>query len=1424
MAAEPTASGRASSKKPIAVNKNDPATRNLSKLLSKLLRHEAVNLRVPITADGYVAMVDAVNAINGRELRDIVGSTAELGETVYSAADIEGVVQSDDKQRFVMRQVTSGRQLRAAQGHSLEGVVVQQVKLTLETAPPLAVHGSYWKHWDGISKKGLSRMSRHQIHLARELPGKGQVISGMRSDAELQIWVDVHRAMRDDVIFLEAPNGVILCDGTASDGVLPSKYFTSVIDVTDGANLLDGCRWSLLEWLRGISKLSLPIAAALMERQDPLRANEEEQLRALRLIAQLGPAERRAEVLRRLIEGRVLQQLADAIVGECESLIPVGGGGGEAPISAYQLHEKFVHGQDNRPIALALCGSELFYGGLSSLVGRPQPNLSAAIRQEHCSSSDSSAEFVANNYGTKTTSRVEYWFVFDPARPGILEELGIECWPSEPRLEREEGARAPSRAKPREALAFAAFADKLREKNFALQGAGSSKLLDQELLCARLYTGPCYQKYAAVLRSAHATSPPFFKEQFEAMCKGNWYQTTIHVINSAVVKLSKLTTARKLYRGLANTTLPDELWLPDGYNVRGGVELSFQSATENRRVAFDYARGKGADKAAIVFELQQGLVNRGADLSWCSQYPHEHEVLFPPLSSIEIRGTRIESNVLVLEVQLCVNLTSQTIEQTIARMQTSHLTLVDSLLHDMRAVPTRALDPLKDLRSEAEASAPEWFNSAANFIQATESVLGARDKVLQLLGAAETWASETDAAGRLQQRLRAAAELCASEGCHREAISVLRLRSDAMTGRSASPTMLAWMHGDAPIDKVPVAECKEVLKKLGVDWQAHGTLLALVQVCAEPDELIDTLIRRVLPPAAHWPDATSGIGGDAGGAAMGGEGAAPPAADEPPCEGEQVLAYYPKAARKWVKSTFVRWAGGGGGERRAEVKLHGHKARSVEHVLLLADSHGAGGLLRQAARAGEVRVVDRLLRARVSPLYAEPDATTTLMVAAQQGQVEVCRRLLADPQTNALKDLPDMEGRSPHALAEVAGGSLRRVFEPSDSDLDFEEGGSDVTPLMRAAKVGDLTTAEALLESGADASALTARGCGALGIAAEEGNATVLTLLCQALTKQRGGDVAPLPLQQAWMLAARNGRCNAMTALLDELPHGMNCSEQELLRHRDDRGRTALMYACRVSCKEAVDTLLLRAASPEEDCAAATLVNLADTEGSTALMAACVQGNMGIIRTLLHHRADVNALKRGPSSAALKLSALSVATAYRHARAVRTLLCARADVAVDVAPRSAGEAAGEAQRLSLLGHAAQDGREAIVRILLEADVDVNAHATPKRDTPLGLAAAAGCDQIVRILIERRADCTFAREDGMTPLMRAARSGQSHVAHELLKVLETKDIDVKRAKDGQSALSLARSNGEDAVVQMLLSRGAEDEGGGARAPTDDSAAR
>ena len=119
----------------------------------------------------------------------------------------------------------------------------------------------------------------------------------------------------------------------------------------------------------------------------------------------------------------------------------------------------------------------------------------------------------------------------------------------------------------------------------------------------------------------------------------------VHAINSAIVKSAKLTVAAKIYRGVAGMALPDEFWTPNDVGVRGGVERAFLSTTTERSVAMGYAATGGGATCGLVFEIQQGMVDRGADLSWLSQYPHEKEILFAPLTGIEVQQTRVVNNV-----------------------------------------------------------------------------------------------------------------------------------------------------------------------------------------------------------------------------------------------------------------------------------------------------------------------------------------------------------------------------------------------------------------------------------------------------------------------------------------------------------------------------------------------------------------------------------------------------------------------------------------------------------------------------------------------------------------------------------------------------------------------------------------------------------
>ena len=94
-----------------------------------------------------------------------------------------------------------------------------------------------------------------------------------------------------------------------------------------------------------------------------------------------------------------------------------------------------------------------------------------------------------------------------------------------------------------------------------------------------------------------------------ALASLNKYTTTMHGINSAVIKLGKLTFSSKVYRGIAGMKLPPEFWQPNAFGVRGGVEQAFMSTTTEPSVAMGYAASGGLG-FGIVIEVQQGMVNR----------------------------------------------------------------------------------------------------------------------------------------------------------------------------------------------------------------------------------------------------------------------------------------------------------------------------------------------------------------------------------------------------------------------------------------------------------------------------------------------------------------------------------------------------------------------------------------------------------------------------------------------------------------------------------------------------------------------------------------------------------------------------------------------------------------------------------------------
>ncbi|TQN67840.1 TRNA 2'-phosphotransferase 1, partial [Colletotrichum shisoi] len=206
----------------------------VSKALSKLLRHQAENAGLELDDGGYASL-------------DKVLAYGPIRSLQVTFSDIQAAVSTSDKQRFALKvneatnpslDETSTEPshwlIRANQGHSIKldsAALLTPVTLEAGNVPEIVVHGTYFAFWRAIEESGgLSRMGRNHVHFATGLPGDERgVVSGMRRDAEVLVYVDVERALgeEEEMRWWVSENGVVLTEGDA-EGRVPTKLFREV--------------------------------------------------------------------------------------------------------------------------------------------------------------------------------------------------------------------------------------------------------------------------------------------------------------------------------------------------------------------------------------------------------------------------------------------------------------------------------------------------------------------------------------------------------------------------------------------------------------------------------------------------------------------------------------------------------------------------------------------------------------------------------------------------------------------------------------------------------------------------------------------------------------------------------------------------------------------------------------------------------------------------------------------------------------------------------------------------------------------------------------------------------------------------------------------------------------------------------------------
>jgi hypothetical protein len=242
-----------------------------------------------------------------------------------------------------------------------------------------------------------------------------------------------------------------------------------------------------------------------------------------------------------------------------------------------------------------------FYKGPEELIGTPNPKIMQGMQTEHCLRGNSRRKFTTGNYNLTTMPATEWEFVVEPkegkAYPHTPKEKTL--WPKDVEWNGKSGREAED------------VEDIMKRKQVTLAG-----LLKMEVIALRLYTGPMFVLYNAVLRG--------FPEK-DVKClmdkdgKENRYETTIFAIASGITKLSKVSEIphnRRLYRGLGGMILPRQFW--EHYPE---CQVTFTIAAVNCAVADVLKKLEGtkritqrSNEAADKDEVSQDGHEAGADL------------------------------------------------------------------------------------------------------------------------------------------------------------------------------------------------------------------------------------------------------------------------------------------------------------------------------------------------------------------------------------------------------------------------------------------------------------------------------------------------------------------------------------------------------------------------------------------------------------------------------------------------------------------------------------------------------------------------------------------------------------------------------------------------------------------------------------------
>nr|XP_023475348.1 kinase D-interacting substrate of 220 kDa isoform X8 [Equus caballus] len=388
---------------------------------------------------------------------------------------------------------------------------------------------------------------------------------------------------------------------------------------------------------------------------------------------------------------------------------------------------------------------------------------------------------------------------------------------------------------------------------------------------------------------------------------------------------------------------------------------------------------------------------------------------------------------------------------------------------------------------------------------------------------------------------------------------------------------------------------------------------------------------------------------------------------------------------------------------------------------------------------------------------------TPLMIAAEQGNLEIVKELIKNGANCNLEDLDNwtaLISASKEGHVHVVEELLKYGASVEHRDM----GGW--TALMWACYKGRTEVVELLLSHGANPS-VTGLQYSVYPIiwAAGRGHADIVHLLLQNGAKVNCSDkYGTTPL--VW--AARKGHLECVKHLL---AMGADVDQEGA------NSMTALIVAVKGGYTQSVKEILKR--NPN--------VNLTDKDGNTALMIASKEGHTEIVQDLLDAGTYVNIPDRSGDTV------LIGAVRGGHVEIVRALLQKYADIDIR----------GQDNKTALYW-AVEKGNATMVRDILQCNPDTEI-CTKDGETPLIKATKMRNIEVVELLLDKGAKVSAVDKKGDTPLHIAIRGRSRRLAELLLRNPKDGRLLYRPNKAGETPYNIDCSHQKSILTQIFGAR-------------------